>query len=561
MQIKTVKLKNFRGYKNETTINFENLTVLVGKNDSGKSTVLEALDIFFNDGKNIIKIDKNDVNVRSREDGDLETVISVVFTDLPKEIEIDSSFKTSLRREYLLNNDDCLEIIKKYHDGGSPKVYIKAKHPTNENCSELLLKKNTSLKSIIKENNIECSNMTVNSIMRTAIWNYYEKHDKDGLKLREVEIDASKEDAKQIWDKLSIEMPVYSLFQADRSNTDSDSEVQDPLKEAVKRILSDPEIKAILERVSKKVLENLREVSNRTLEKLKDLNLEVATSLSPVIPTADKLKWFDVFKSVSISGDDNIPINKRGSGVKRLILISFFTSEAERLAKESKTSQAKNGIIYAIEEPETSQHTNNQKTLIESFIKIAKEPGAQVILTTHSAYIVKKLDYANLRIISDNKNNEKEILPVKKSCLKYPSLNEVNYLAFNEISVEYHDELYGELQFECREISRRSNNNQKDGKSDKGATKRINEKDFDNWLNEKGIKKNKDYKRDDGEGTYKVTLQTYIRDLIHHPENKSNRMYTEEELSKSIEEMKDIYINLNGKNKNSSDIVDERRIV
>lgn len=556
MQIKTVKLKNFRGYKNETTINFENLTVLVGKNDSGKSTVLEALDIFFNDGKNIIKIDKNDVNVKSREDGDLETVISVVFTDLPKEIEIDSSFKTSLRREYLLNDDDCLEIIKKYHDGGSSKVYIKAKHPTNENCSELLLKKNTSLKSIIKENNIECSNMTVNSIMRTAIWNYYEKHDKDGLKLREVEIDASKEDAKQIWDKLSIEMPVYSLFQADRSNTDSDSEVQDPLKEAVKRILSDPEIKAILERVSKKVLENLREVSNRTLEKLKDLNLEVATSLSPVIPTADKLKWFDVFKSVSISGDDNIPINKRGSGVKRLILISFFTSEAERLAKESKTSQAKNGIIYAVEEPETSQHTNNQKTLIESFVKIAKEPGAQVILTTHSAYIVKKLDYANLRIISDNKNNEKEILPVKKSCLKYPSLNEVNYLAFNEISVEYHDELYGELQFEYREISRRSNDNQKDGKSDKGATKRINEKGFDDWLNKKGIEKNKDYKRDDGEGTYKVTLQTYIRDLIHHPENKSNHMYTEEELSKSIEEMRNIYINPNCESENSSDIVD-----
>ena len=556
MQIKTVKLKNFRGYKNETTINFENLTVLVGKNDSGKSTVLEALDIFFNDGKNIIKIDKNDVNVKSREDGDLETVISVVFTDLPKEIEIDSSFKTSLRREYLLIDDDCLEIIKKYHDGGSPKVYIKAKHPTNENCSELLLKKNTSLKSIIKENNIECSNMTVNSIMRTAIWNYYEKHDKDGLKLREVEIDASKEDAKQIWDKLSIEMPVYSLFQADRSNTDSDSEVQDPLKEAVKRILSDPEIKAILERVSKKVLENLREVSNRTLEKLKDLNLEVATSLSPVIPTADKLKWFDVFKSVSISGDDNIPINKRGSGVKRLILISFFTSEAERLAKESKTSQAKNGIIYAVEEPETSQHTNNQKTLIESFVKIAKEPGAQVILTTHSAYIVKKLDYANLRIISDNKNNEKEILPVKKSCLKYPSLNEVNYLAFNEISVEYHDELYGELQFEYREISRRSNDNQKDGKSDKGATKRINEKGFDDWLNKKGIEKNKDYKRDDRDGTYKVTLQTYIRDLIHHPENKSNHMYTEEELSKSIEEMRNIYINPNCESENSSDIVD-----
>lgn len=101
------------------------------------------------------------------------------------------------------------------------------------------------------------------------------------------------------------------------------------------------------------------------------------------------------------------------------------------------------------------------------------------------------------------------------------------------------------------------NDNQKDGKSDEGVHKKIYEKDFDNWLNEKGIKKNKDYKRDDGKGTRSVTLQTYIRNLIHHPENKLNPMYTEEELSNSIEEMRNIYINPNCKNENSSDIVDE----
>lgn len=49
----------------------------------------------------------------------------------------------------------------------------------------------------------------------------------------------------------------------------------------------------------------------------------VANSLNPVIPTADKLKWADVFKAVSISGDEDIPINKRGSGVKRLVLLNF----------------------------------------------------------------------------------------------------------------------------------------------------------------------------------------------------------------------------------------------
>ena len=48
MKIKTIKIKNFRSYKDEVEIEFGDLTAFVGKNDIGKSTVLEALDIFFN---------------------------------------------------------------------------------------------------------------------------------------------------------------------------------------------------------------------------------------------------------------------------------------------------------------------------------------------------------------------------------------------------------------------------------------------------------------------------------------------------------------------------------
>lgn len=66
MRIQSLKIKNFRGYYDEILINFDNMTAFVGKNDIGKSTVLEALDMFFNDGKGIIKFDKNDVNIESR---------------------------------------------------------------------------------------------------------------------------------------------------------------------------------------------------------------------------------------------------------------------------------------------------------------------------------------------------------------------------------------------------------------------------------------------------------------------------------------------------------------
>ena len=62
MKIKSLKIKNFRGYKGEVLIDFDDFTAFVGKNDIGKSSVLEALDIFFNDGKGIIKQDKDDIN-------------------------------------------------------------------------------------------------------------------------------------------------------------------------------------------------------------------------------------------------------------------------------------------------------------------------------------------------------------------------------------------------------------------------------------------------------------------------------------------------------------------
>lgn len=65
--------------------------------------------------------------------------------------------------------------------------------------------------------------------------------------------------------------------------------------------------------------------------------------------------------------------------------------------------------------------------------------NVQVILTTHSAYIVKQLDFSNLRLLVEENGNKtmKDVLPGQ---LQYPSLNEVNYIAFNEITEEYHDE-------------------------------------------------------------------------------------------------------------------------
>lgn len=173
MRIKTIKIKNFRSYKDEIEIEFGDLTAFVGKNDIGKSTILEALDIFFNDSNGVIKLDKDDINKQALADGNTETIISVCYEELPTSIVIDSTNQTTLQDEYLLNTNNQLEIIKKYSNGGKEKVFVKANHPTSNNCKDLLQKKNTDLQKIIKDNSIACSNQTINAVMRTAIWQQF----------------------------------------------------------------------------------------------------------------------------------------------------------------------------------------------------------------------------------------------------------------------------------------------------------------------------------------------------------------------------------------------------
>lgn len=46
MKLKKIKLINFRGYK-KFEVDFDNnFNVIIGRNDIGKSTILEALEIF-----------------------------------------------------------------------------------------------------------------------------------------------------------------------------------------------------------------------------------------------------------------------------------------------------------------------------------------------------------------------------------------------------------------------------------------------------------------------------------------------------------------------------------
>lgn len=394
MNLEYLKLKNFRGYTEETTIPFSNLTAFIGKNDAGKSTILEALEIFFNNTNVVCEKDDLSINAVGT-----NIEISCIFKDLPDEIIIDAAAPTSLAGEHLLNLDGKLEIKKIFSATAAKpkdKIYIVCNHPSAVSASDLLDLKRAELRARADELDVAqgAYNRNVNSSIRQAIWNHI-----GSLELTTTELLIDKEDSKKVYETLKGYLPVYALFQSDRQSKDEDKEVSDPMKVAVQQALQ--ELEAELDHIKTQVRNKAIETANRTLAKLKEMAPDLADELIPEFKTDPK---FDSQFKLTIKSEDDIPINKRGSGVRRLILLNFFRAEAEK----RRLGNVNNRIIYAFEEPETSQHPDHQEMLIKAFIELSNAPNTQIILTTHTPALAGLLPLPSLRFVS-NENGVRAI--------------------------------------------------------------------------------------------------------------------------------------------------------
>lgn len=177
----------------------------------------------------------------------------------------------------------------------------------------------------MKENNLIVDDFRKSSLMRKAIFNSISN---PTLGKKKIPIDIN--GAKEIWDKLKDYLPIYELFQSDRKNEDQDGEIQNPMKLLIKESLQNQDISNKLEEVYEAIKERSELLAEQTLEKLSEMNSEIAKELKP---TFDNPTWERVFK-FSLQSDQGVALNKRGSGVRRLILLNFFRAEAERRKKE-----------------------------------------------------------------------------------------------------------------------------------------------------------------------------------------------------------------------------------
>lgn len=391
MKLNSITIQNFRSYRNEVTIDFDDITALIGRNDAGKSTIMEALDIFLNNNNP----DKHDV---SSGNGSAHIKITCTFSDLPETIILDQNQPTSFESEFLLFNR--LLKIEKVFNGGleKPKLIalnILANHPNNPELSNLHKLNNNELKQKARELNLNLTQIDqrVNSELRNLIRSEFSPHT-----LVQERLSLLEGNGQNFWQGIQQYLPIFALFKSDRASTDQDPEAQDPLNTAIKEAVRvrEAELNAITEYIKAEV----DNVARLTLQKIQEMDRGLASTLNP---TFTPPKWATLFKA-SITGDEGIPINKRGSGVRRLILLNFFRAKAELQNRET----GRNYTILAIEEPETSQHPHNQRLLMGALTELSG--NHQVIVTTHTPVLAKMLPSPSIRFITTAENGERVIM-------------------------------------------------------------------------------------------------------------------------------------------------------
>ena len=577
MRIKKLIINNFRAFKH-AEIDFDNFNCIIGKNDSGKSTILAALEWFFDSNK---ELDENDFAAASfdwyeykqpacRDEitGETypgETIKEFNFVDLC--VSVDVCFSDAIIQsrtedgDYIFSKDFLSKegdlCIKKYmyhpfidnypFPNGKPmgyhinKQYFEKVGKPFSDCSIEELK--TAYNEIGKNANDLCKDL--HQLLEEC------KGKKRGIALSAIKAKIRDEEAK-IKEIISSEVYNYYISIGERvcgmqgkrfENLDC-LEFQFGLT-FPKYILytSKTPINDYLNELftpynASQVYKSIEKAKVYTAKKLSEFLKLNSENDNLVIKENEKI---DLFTQDSLVFKQNdlplrIPLKNRGEGLQLKIKNAVF-----RLLLEIQTKNQIN-TVFAFEELETHLHPSGQIKMYQTIKALSEKNNYQVIITTHSPYIVKELaqnDILPIVVKREETAQESKISQLDERVLPYVSMNEINYIAFDEPTIEYHIELYGYLQNKFS----------------------LDVKGLDNWLKDSGIISSEDLfdwyhtstliKLDE-----KMTLPYCVRNNIDHPliddaadfakheAYLNNKSFNDKELiRKSIEIMRNAIIN------------------
>jgi predicted ATP-dependent endonuclease of OLD family len=366
MRIKKIEIENYRSLKS-IELEFGDLTVLIGKNDAGKSNILKFLDLIFNRGGSI---DFNEIGTRGggASPWKWHTGIKdyrIFFNQKPTTIKTVAHFE--------LNNDEIESIFpdvmmrimdKKINRSDLGNIVVVS--------SRLFKEDNENGEEIVFE---------IDSIKIGELYLLRNSGEDRGL--------IKDEDGKYKYKGMNHEL--YSIF----------------LKKTVKKFILMPAVRSLKKEAKGKETPSPEGLAAPSyyfrLEKDTSLNGEETFEAI----NNDTVKHFPKYNKVTSKedGEGNVdvyftgfPSASVGDGVKQVFLniLNLYLHKNK---------------ILGIEEPEMHLHPEKQREVF-NFLK-EKSKDNQIIITTHSPIFVNTKDATTYLVSMDNSSKETLVKPIE----------------------------------------------------------------------------------------------------------------------------------------------------
>ncbi len=422
MQIKTVHVKNFRSILDES-LPCDSLTALVGRNGSGKSSFLRALEFFYSPSAAVTVEDFYAQDVSNNIE------IAVTYSDLDAQ-EID--------RFSAYMEDDGLTVVRVFSDpqAGKSGTYhgTRLQNPDfvavrNAGAATAIRGKYAEIRASDKYDSLPSASSA--AAVRRALDEWESQNPEHSISMRD---DGQFFGFTQVGQGYLGRHTKFIYIPA----------VRDALEDATERRGSS--VTEIMDLVVRNALANRKDVTDfrqRTLDQYKDimnpqnltelndLAVNLSETLQSFVPDASVLLQWSELADISIpmpqaevkltEDEYESRVERTGHGLQRAFIITMLQhldavrnvgatiqEDSDDLGSTERTSGAAGhlpNLVLAIEEPELYQHPSRQRHLASVLLNLAtgEIPGVadktQVIYATHSPLFVGLDRFDQVRVL------------------------------------------------------------------------------------------------------------------------------------------------------------------
>lgn len=340
MQLVNFSATNYRSITNAHRIAFSDVTVLIGKNNEGKSNLLRALEAA------MLLLQRHALTETKRiRRSFMEREPYIWKRDFPIQLQSRrTSTQTILKLEFLLDDAECLEFKQEIGTNLNGSLPLEIKVGKDQEPTIRLVKSGKGTKALTAKS--------------TAIARFV---------------------ASRIY---------FNYIPAVRTDSETIDLISDMLSQELRALESDGNYLKALDTIAALQQPILDELATRVQGPLKEF---LPSIKSVKLEISDLSRRYSLRQNVNVVVDDGTPtsLEHKGDGVKSLAALGLL---------KSKNAQS-GASILAIEEPESHLHPAAIHQVNDIIQSIAKT--SQVIITTHNPLFVDRVNVRSNIIVTD----------------------------------------------------------------------------------------------------------------------------------------------------------------